>query len=287
MAANSEKKCALMRQTWYEAAKKRMKDASRLAFYEMCFDFEFYGDEPKDQELFSFDDALLMFDMVREDLRRDMEKAENIAMRNRRNGMLGGRPVGSSKSTNPKKPKGNPEKPSGSIGFTTTLHNTLHNTTQHISSAPARKRRHKDIETYERFCVMFVFFYSGATDFVAETDRFYNYYTARDWQVGKGMKVKDRVALAKAWDIKDSNPALIQVRQRYSEFIQAADPDELELLTSFRGMGIYEERKVIELRLADLRAEQIIEERYLKAFSHMVFEVWKLEGYNLEYSIRE
>lgn len=276
-----------MRQTWYEAAKKRMKDASRLAFYEMCFDFEFYGHEPKDDELFSFDDALLMFDMVREDLRRDMEKAENIAMRNRRNGMLGGRPVGSSKSTNPKKPKGNPKEPSGLSGDSTTLQNTLHNTTLHFSYVPARKRRHKDIEKYERFCVMFVFFYSGATDFVAETERFYNYYTARDWQVGKGMKVKDRVALAKAWDIKDSNPALIQTRQRYSEFIQAADPDEDILLTSFRGMGIVEneEQKEVVIRLTDMRAMSLMEGTYFKVLQHVMLNVWKLEGYNLSYSV--
>ena len=292
MADITEKKCALMRQTWYEAAKRRMKEGARLAFYEACFDYEFYGNLPE-ESLFPFDDALLMFDMVRNDLDRDMQKAENIAMRNRRNGMMGGRPKGSSKdqgkvskTTNPKKPKNNPENPGGSVGFTTTLQNTLHNTTQQILSN-RRKKRRTDIESEERFDVMFVFFYSGAVDPASETEKFYNYYAARDWQLGKGMPVKSKVALAKTWEIKDCNPGLIQARQMYSALIQLCQPVETELLTGFGALILKEDEKQIIIRCRDLRLEQILEERYLPEMQHFFIDIKKLQGWQLIYELMQ
>lgn len=284
-----------MRQTWYEAAKKNMKDGARLAFYEACFDFEFYSREPE-PTLFDFTDANLLFDVVREDLRRDMEKAETIAMRNRRNGMKGGRPPKAresgedlSKSTKPKETQRNPEKPSGYFGLTTTITNTLHkHTTDKSVSVQQRKRRHKDIDRYDYFRVMFVFFYSGAVDPGAETDKFYNYYQARDWQVGRGQAVRDKVALAKTWEIKDANPGLISARQMYASMIEALDPEEPELLTDFVAMIRNDEQKMIVIRMKNgNRLLTILEEHYLSAMSVYFTQHLKLEGYSLEYQCKD
>lgn len=295
------KKCALIRQTWYEAARKRMKEGARLAFYEACFDFEFYGKEPGEEELFSFDDALLMFDMVRHDLQNDMEKAERIAMRNRRNGMLGGRPPKSSseapedlsKSTKPKetqkKPKKTPKTQVDNLGSPYTY--TLHNTTQQSVSSPLspsvrRKRQHRDTERYTRFRVMFVFFYSGAADVEAETEKFYNYYAARDWMVGKNQPVKDKVALAKTWEIKDANAGLIESRKVYASVIEALDPDEPELLTDFLAWLKDDERKEVVIRTKNgNRLSSILEHKYLAPFSVFYRDKLGLDGYDLIYHI--
>ena len=286
------KKCALIRQTWYEAAKKRMKDGARLAFYEACFEYEFYGRKPEDTddgELFPHADALLMFDMVVNDLQRDMEKAETIALRNRRNGMLGGRPRKSpgelSKSTNPEETQKNPQNPRGSFGVSTTLHynNTTIDPDKSVSMAK-RKKRHKDIERYDFFRVMFVFFYSGSTDPAAETEKFYNYYQARDWQVGRGQHVRDKVALAKTWEIKDCNPGLIGARQMYAGMIEALDPDETELLTDFVAMVKDDGQKSITIRMSNgNRLMSVLEHNYLAPMALYMRDTLKLDGYTLSY----
>lgn len=281
------KKCALIRQTWYEAAKRNMKDGARLAFYEACFEYEFYGQEPE-ATLFDFSDAMLMFDMVKDALLADSVKAENIALRNRRNGMLGGRPRKSDEVVNSDKPKEtqeNPENPSGYFGVSTTLHNTtLQDPDKSVSMAKARKRRHKDIDKYDYFRVMFVFFYSGAVDPAAEADKFYNYYKARDWQVGRGQTVKDKVALAKTWEIKDSNPGLISARKMYSALIECLDPEEPELLTDFVAMLKDDQKKHVIIRMCNgNRLMSILEQRYLSLLQMYMLNRLQLDGYQLIY----
>ena len=287
------KRCALMRQTWYEAARKRMSDGARLAFYEACFDFEFYGKEPGEtkDELFPHNDALLMIDMVLNDLKHDIVKAETIAMRNRRNGMLGGRPRKEpaaqddlSNSTNPEETQKNPENPDGFFGVTTTLHNTTLQKDPDKSVSLQRKKRHKDIDRYDFFRVMFVFFYSGAVDPAAETEKFYNFYQARDWQLGRNQRVKDKVALAKTWEIKDCNPGLISARQMYSNLIEALDPDEPELLTDFVAMLKNDEKKHIIIRMQNgNRLSSILEQSYIAPMSMFFRNVLHLRGYSLTY----
>ena len=85
------KMCALIRQTWYESARDHLTDLERLSFYEACFNFEFTGEIPTANTC-RYSSVLLLFDMVKEDLRKDREKAENIAARARENGKYGGRP---------------------------------------------------------------------------------------------------------------------------------------------------------------------------------------------------
>lgn len=291
------KRCALMRQTWYDAAKKRMKEGERLAFYEMCFEYEFYGKLPE-EELFNFDGALLLFEVVKDALDADRNKADNIALRNRRNGMLGGRPRKSdqepsarpddlSKSTNPEKPSDNPENRSGYFGVSTTLHYTTQQDKSPKGSLSMRRRkRHTDMERYERFCVMFVFFCAGAIDPAAETDLFYNYYGARDWKASGGVVIKDRVKLAQTWNIKEANGGLIAARDIYAGLIRAIDPEEFELLTDFVAMVKDDAAKHVTIRMRNSTALQdILEQRYLAPLSVYFRDVLKLDGYSLFYDI--
>lgn len=134
------KMCALIRQTWYEAAKRNLSDAERLSFYEVCFAYEFAGVEPTRQSC-PYSSVLLMFDMVKIDLAKDAEKAKRIQERNRLNGSLGGRPAArrvesnetQQDATNPQEPNETQKNPSVLSGLP--LHyTTLHNTTTTSSS---------------------------------------------------------------------------------------------------------------------------------------------------------
>lgn len=125
------KYCALIRQTWYETAKKHMTDLERLAFYEACFVYEFTGELPTEKTC-KYSSVLMMFDMVKLDLQNDKEKAEKIAERNANNGRLGGRPKkvyeSLSEDENPTKPRETQRNPVGNFGLA--LDNIqLHNTT--------------------------------------------------------------------------------------------------------------------------------------------------------------
>ena len=121
-------------------------------------------------------------------------------------------------------------------------------------------------------------------DPAAETDKFYNYYQARDWQVGRGQAVKDKVALAKTWDIKDCNPGLISARKMYSNLIEYIDPEEPELLTDFVAMVKDDNKKQIIIRMQHgQRINTILEERYLQALSMFFYRQLKADGYTLTY----
>lgn len=124
------KYCALMRQTWFESAKRHLTDMERLAFYEACFVYEFTGEVPTENTC-KYGSVLLMFDMVKNDLSNDREKAERIAERNAINGLRGGRPRKSNETPqtdeNPEKPsetQRNPEETQSNPIHYTTLHNT-------------------------------------------------------------------------------------------------------------------------------------------------------------------
>lgn len=277
----------MIRQTWYDAARKRMKDGERLAFYEMCFEYEFYGREPADA-LFDFDNALLMFEMVRDALDHDREKSETIAMRNRRNGMLGGRPRKDSgelsETTKPTETHDNPDNLSGNFGVSTTLHYTTLQAKDKSLSMRRVKNRHKDIDRYDFFRVMFVFFVGGAPDPAAETDKFYNYYGARDWKVSGGVSVRDKVKLAQTWEIKDAVAGLISARLMYAGLISAIDPEEPELLTNFVAMIKDDEEKSVVIRMTGgNKIAMILEEQYLAPMSLYFRDDLKLDGYSLMY----
>lgn len=119
-----------MRQTWFESAQRHLTDMERLAFYEACFTYEFTGELPTEKTC-KYGSVLLMFDMVKNDLQNDREKAERIAERNAINGQKGGRPrkvyETLQNDENPEKPKETQRNPAvfdGNPIHYTTLHNT-------------------------------------------------------------------------------------------------------------------------------------------------------------------
>lgn len=146
------KLCALIRQTWYEAAKRNLSDAERLSFYEVCFAYEFTGVEPTRQSC-PYSSVLLMFDMVKVDLTKDKEKAMKIAERNRANGSLGGRPIRrSTESNNTQQNITNPEKPNETQKNPAVLSGLpLHNTTQHYTTQHNKEQQQQSIFNQEFF----------------------------------------------------------------------------------------------------------------------------------------
>lgn len=130
------KMCALIRQTWFETAQTHLTDMERLAFYEACFRYEFTGELPT-KDTCKYGSVLLLFDMVKADLKADREKADRIAERNRINGQQGGRPRNDNKrpqgEENPQEPKETQTNPLGNMSFDNN-NTTLHNTTTAASS---------------------------------------------------------------------------------------------------------------------------------------------------------
>lgn len=262
-----------MRQTWFETARKNLKDGERLLFYELCFNYEFYGEEPAAGEVISAG-VMIMFDMVKESLAADAEKAQRIAMRNRRNGLQGGRPkeesgVGAESSTestpksqNPEKPRETQKNPNDNLGyFGLPLHNNIqiqkhNNNTTSLSADFAEK---------EKFLVGIVFFGNGTPDVLREVEKFYNYYEARGWQVANGVPVRDKVALAKVWKIENADERFVVARVNYIDFITYLNCTELELLHNFVRMEEDADEHRVVLTFRKKSSIEIIEKRYLRA----------------------
>lgn len=137
MSKMTKRISAIMRQTWYEAAKRNLAGDERLAFYEAVYDYCFLGEQP--QRTKTGDKGLLMFDMIRAELDDDKEKLQRIQERNRVNGSRGGRPIQIREQniTNPVGYLGfneNPDEPSRTQK--TPIHNnTLQNNTTAATAA--------------------------------------------------------------------------------------------------------------------------------------------------------
>lgn len=130
----SKRISAIMRQTWYEAAKRNLPDLERLAFYEAVFDYCYYEELPNRTK--TGEKGLLMFDFVRDELDEDRDKIKRIQERNQMNGQRGGRPVGQ-KVTNPVgylETQTNPDEPKGTQK-TPIQNNTIQNITKHAAPA--------------------------------------------------------------------------------------------------------------------------------------------------------
>lgn len=282
---DNSKRCALIRQTWYEAIKANMKPEAQLLFFQYCMEFEFYNKIP-DRERCPFSEVLLMFDAVKYDLEADRQKADNIAERNRRNGVKGGRPPKGQESDNLQNPVGydeNPENPNGYFGPAYTYTNTNTNTKTNTS---VFKSTHTNFDLLEKFNISLHFFAIGVRDAVKEMQLFYDYYTARGWNVAKDTPVNDKVALARAWRPKEIVPELINTRAQYVQLLKFIDAEELELITDFviwRDVKDENERAV-HLTLSGRTAHDILEDKYIVPMTKY-FQT-KLEGASLCYHIQ-
>lgn len=280
---NTDKKCALIRQTWYESAKNNLRPEERLCFYETCFEYEFYQVEPNRDNI-PFSSVLLLFDMVKDYLEQDRQKAETIAMRNRRNGLKGGRPKNVTKDETQEEPKKTQKTQVDNLGnHYTTLHNTTSQNNSILSTKP------KNIEEIEKFRIGINFFANGVINPAQEVDRFWSYYSARGWCINKDTPIQDRVALAKIWKAETTDGGLIGLRTDYAKLMLSLldrGCTALELLEDFRCYHVSKEDRCVILTFAGSnRCVEILENNYLQ-----VLQEWMPEDeqgkFNLTYSIR-
>lgn len=249
-----------MRQTWYEAAKKNLRQEERTAFYEACFEYEFYAKIP-DRETCPFGSVLMLFDMVRDDLTHDVEKSNRIAERNRRNGMLGGRPA----RENPNGTEDNPTNPVGSSGLPLYNYNNNNNNKKKSSSFSIP---HKNTQKYENFLFLLIFFQRGCGDPFQERERFVNYYQARGWNVSKDMPAVDKVALAKSWKPQDMDEIRRSNRATWCSILRGIDAEDDCLIAEYEDMrqGASEWR----IKLSGLEAYNLLESKYLRGMYELL-----------------
>lgn len=276
-----------MRQSWYETALKNLRDGERLQFYEMCFEFEFYGKEP-DRNLMSAGVAIL-FDVAKEALTQDVERALKLSVRNKRNGLLGGRPKSNNNelqnNQNPDKPNETQQNPVGFFGLPNTSTNTITNTnTVTLSKAEV-------FEEKEKYDIAFYFFANGVVKAVEEMERFWNYYAARGWEVSKGVPIRDRLALAHSWNCNDITTDYVDIRKSYVSLLSAIGCADLVLLSAFISMNYKEietDKVVVTLKFKERCCIEIMETKYIERLISYFQDMTKQSGkkYTLKYDIR-
>lgn len=247
----ASKICAIIRQTWYETAKKNLKGEERLRFYEMCFEFEFFGQEPDPDAPFA---ARLLFDMVRNDIETDKEKATNRAERARENGRNGGRP----KITGANSTDNNPTKPTG-IQKKLIQDNTLQNTTLQNTDMESNEDSHMF------FNVCLLFFEKGCRNPVGEATTFWNYYEALGWRTKGGGEIMDRFALAKAWRLSDCSKLAMRNRAPYADLMHKANPVEVCLISDFVSMVRDASTESVEIVMTDQATCILLDNKYIPA----------------------
>lgn len=272
------KMCALMRQSWYESATKNLSSVEQLAFFRACFDFEFYGKEPTAEDV-PFSSVLLMFDMVKDSLEADKVKAEAIAMRNRRNGLAGGRPKKVTNTETQTEPRETQK--TQMVYLDSPLHNnTQHNTTEivPISLSP------EQIEKEDKFFVCLYFFANGVLNPCNEVERFWGYYSARGWRLAKDVEVQDKRALCKTWKPENMDSELIPIRAKYVSLLQAIKATDMELIERFVAMLVDDEKQAVTLKFrGDDTYPNLLETKYLRSLCDWMPKKQSGEFYALNY----
>lgn len=271
--SNEKKMCALLRQTWYETAKANLQPEDRLRFYEACFEYEFNDLAPANDLPFA---ARLLFDMVKNDLDGDKSRAAERAERNRRNGLLGGRP----KSNGLQQVSENPDKPSGISG----LH-IQNNTKQNSTEQNNMSLEGDNEDTHTFFDCLLNFFERGCSDPYAEALKFWNYYAALGWKTAAGGDIVNRFAMAKAWKLRDCSKALMVQRRKYAELMHKITPTETILISGFSGMFTDNDKNVIELIVSDKIFIDTLEGKYLTQVREWMPKSADGKAYTLQYRI--
>lgn len=263
----NEKICALIRQTWYETAKKNLKPEERLRFYESCFEYEFGDSEPADDLPFA---ARLLFDMVKDEIDKDKERARIKAETSRRNGRQGGRPKLTEVSTDEE----NPTKPTGLFKTSNIQNNTQQNTTEHNNDSV-------DEDTHKFFECCLILFERGCSNPEAEANTFWNYYASLGWKTKNGGDIVDKLALAKAWRLSEISTPAIKRRRPWADLIREVKPTELDLLSQFVDMTKDQDTKQVIVTMQTKEVCMIFENKYIwKAKTW--FMKWA-PGYSLQY----
>lgn len=258
--------CAMFRQSWYEAAVKNMKPMERLMFYETCFDYEFSIKEPDNEQLPAI--VSIMFDMVRDTIDRDREKAMNRVRAAQLNGMLGGRPTSNNRNNNTTEPNNNPAEPNNNptVKLGSALHNNI---TQQITDYLYRSLNRSKIDIELLFYCTLFFFEQGAVNAIEEGEKFFAYYQARGWKTNSGVKVADKYALAKGWKIENKSIEAVQRRKYYCNLISSLKVADLSLIEDFRNCIYEPQSSEIILLFKNKRIPMLLEKEY-----HKQTEIW-------------
>lgn len=265
--------CAIMRQTWYETAKKNLDQADRLRFYECVFEYEFFDQLPTENAPLA---VRLMFDMVRDTIDSDKAKAKNRAETARANGALGGRPSCNNTKQGETKPRGLNENPIGLNGL------PLHNTTKQNTTKNNNSVSNEDTHTFFDCCLLF--FERGVKDAIAECDLFWNYYTAKGWQIAEGQPIHDRYALAKAWRPKDLSLAVMKRRQDYALLLRMIGGDDLSLIRDFSYCNINKSAAWVTIGVASEETALKLD-KFSDALAEWLPKDAKGQRYNLTYQV--
>ena len=256
-----DKICALVRQTWYETAKKNLQAGERLRFYEMCLEYEFNDVLPDDDAPFA---ARLLFDMVRADIDADKAKAHARAERARSNGQSGGRPKVTTINTD----KQNPENPVGYLKPVYTNTSTQQEPENNSETPQPPEGETEDTHTF--FCVCLDFFERGCSDPVGEGEKFWNYYAAMGWRTKGGGTVVDRMALARAWRLSDCSRNAMRSRAPYADLMHKAKPVEIDLLRDFVSMSRNATTETVEIVFQERATAILLDKKYMPALRQWI-----------------
>lgn len=265
----------MIRQTWYETAKKNLNEPERLRFYEICLEYEFFDILPNEDAPFA---ARLLFDMVKNDIDNDKEKIRERAERARSNGAAGGRPKNKTESNDENE---NPKNPVGFSGSAYTLQYTKTNNTTKQDFMSSNE------DTHAFFCCCLVFFDRGASDPVGEGETFWNYYEARGWKTTNGAEVVDRVALARAWRVKDCSALAMKKRLVYSDLMHKAHPTEPVLLSDFVECTRNNTTKKVQIKVLHQSTAILLDNKYLQDLRRWMPVDEEGKPFELEYSVIE
>ena len=141
----------------------------------------------------STDDLIikLTFEPIKQALKRDLKKYENVCNRNKNNGLKGGRPKNPEE---PKKPSGiitNPEEPKkADIDIDIDIE----------SDIDIKKKINKFIIP----TILEIKNYCLERKNNVDAEKFFNFYESKGWMVGKN-KMKDWKACIRTWESKENN----------------------------------------------------------------------------------
>lgn len=265
-----DKICALIRQTWYETAKKNLQPAERLRFYEICLEYEFYNQVPDGDAPFS---ARLLFDMVKNDIDEDKAKTIARAERARINGRGGGRPKVTQENTSDQNP----------VGFLGTDEKLYTNTNTHTSTLHNTESVSENEDTHTFFSVCLLFFEKGCSDPCGEGEKFWNYYESLGWKTKSGGEIVDRLALARAWRLSDCSKMAMRNRAPYADLMHKADPVEISLLRDFVEMTRDATTEKVIITLQERASCIILDQKYMPALRQWIPKRADGSPFSLEY----
>lgn len=260
----------MIRQTWFETARKNLKGEERLRFYEACLEYEFEDIEPASDLPFA---ARLLFDMVRADIDQDKERATRKAEISRQNGSKGGRPKVTTLSNDE-------ENPAGYVGLEKTcIYTTIHNSTQQDTVSVDDSSE----DTHRFFEVLLNFFERGASIPIEEANTFWGYYESLGWKTKDGRDVVNKLALAKAWRLREVSTPAIKRRKAWADLLHEVKPTEAAFVSEFVDITKDTAEKKVYLTMATREPCMVFENKYASKAT-IWFEKWA-PGYALEYRV--